>query len=63
MVNYKQPFSRGFDKVTLLLVNYPRVKLMNGQSIAMATTTHRLGGLKFVFTKRTLMRLGVLVYA
>ena len=40
------------------MVNYRNIKLRIRQAIAMSTTVHQSGRFKFVFTKRTPVRLG-----
>ena len=46
----------------LLLLNYLKLKVMDGQYIGVAIIVQGLEGFKFIFTKRTRVRLGVSIY-
>jgi len=55
--------STGFDRVIRLMLNSHPAKLMNRQDISRAIKICRLQRFKFVFTKRTWVRLEVLIDA
>ena len=48
----------GVDIPIFIMLSYPIGKITGGKSMTMSTTIYRLEGTKFVFTKRTEVRLG-----